>query len=279
MKSGSTSIAIARSCAATTSIDSAGAGTSGLSRAAKSLPPPSPLPPGDRYVAHALSLVAFRPPRDPPLTRAKDVCQDYRAKWAIPPQVTKENTMKIARVTAAVFALVLLGSSTMAPRTARANGCKPDGQRCQTNISCCSRDCMKPASPPGKAKPLFGTCCTPTTCTAQGATCGMIPDGDCGDMLTCGTCTAPQTCGGGGTANVCGCTPSTMCPAGDNCGSVSDGCGGTVSCGTCTAPDTCGGGGTPNVCGCTPTTCTAAGVSCGTISDGCGGTLSCETCE
>src|SRR6266849_7843611 len=108
--------------------------------------------------------------------------------------------MKIARVTAAVFALVLLGSSTMAPRPARANGCKPDGQRCQTNISCCSRDCMKPASPPGKAKPLFGTCCTPSSCAGK---CGTIPNGDCGDTLNCGnTCTGFDTCGGGGTPNV-----------------------------------------------------------------------------
>src|SRR2546422_7680115 len=109
--------------------------------------------------------------------------------------VTRENTMKIARVTAAVFALAFLGTFTMAPRQAGANGCKPDGQRCQTNISCCSRNCMKPASPPGKAKPLFGTCCTPTTCTKQGATCGMIPDGDCGHTLNCGTCPAGQSCG------------------------------------------------------------------------------------
>jgi len=45
--------------------------------------------------------------------------------------------------------------------------------------------------------------CTPTTCAAQGKNCGTIPDG-CGGTLTCGVCTAPQTCGGGGVANVCG---------------------------------------------------------------------------
>src|SRR5712692_5258286 len=42
------------------------------------------------------------------------------------------------------------------------------------------------------------------TCASQGANCGSISDG-CGHTLQCGTCTAPQTCGGGGTANVCGC--------------------------------------------------------------------------
>jgi MYXO-CTERM domain-containing protein len=80
--------------------------------------------------------------------------------------------------------------------------------------------------------------------------------------------------------NVCGCTPTvTMCPAGNNCGTVPDGCGGTESCGpACTAPQTCGGGGMVNVCGCTPTTCAAQNAECGTISDGCGAMLTCPTC-
>lgn len=45
--------------------------------------------------------------------------------------------------------------------------------------------------------------CTPTTCAAQGADCGSITDG-CAGTLDCGSCTTPQTCGGSGTANVCG---------------------------------------------------------------------------
>src|SRR5439155_11757408 len=36
--------------------------------------------------------------------------------------------------------------------------------------------------------------CTPTTCAAQGKNCGTISNG-CGGTLSCGTCTAPQTCG------------------------------------------------------------------------------------
>src|SRR5262249_57795731 len=43
--------------------------------------------------------------------------------------------------------------------------------------------------------------CSPTTCAAQGTNCGTISDG-CGSMLTCGSCTAPQTCGGGRVANL-----------------------------------------------------------------------------
>ncbi len=48
-----------------------------------------------------------------------------------------------------------------------------------------------------------GAACTPTTCAAQGKTCGALSDG-CGGTLACGACTAPATCGGGGVANVCG---------------------------------------------------------------------------
>jgi hypothetical protein len=43
----------------------------------------------------------------------------------------------------------------------------------------------------------------PHDLAAKGLNCGTIPDG-CGGTLTCGVCTAPQTCGGGGVANVCG---------------------------------------------------------------------------
>jgi chitodextrinase len=91
--------------------------------------------------------------------------------------------------------------------------------------------------------------CTATTCSAQGKNCGSISDG-CGGTLSCGSCTSPATCGGAGTANVCGtaCTPATCSSLGDNCGSVSDGCGGTLNCGSCTAPQYCGGGGTANHC-------------------------------
>jgi hypothetical protein len=75
-------------------------------------------------------------------------------------------------------------------------------------------------------------------------------------MVSCGgPCIGPgQTCGGGGTANVCGCTPKTSCPAGDNCGTIPNGCGGTVTCGpACPGLLVCGGGGTSNVCGCSGT--------------------------
>jgi hypothetical protein len=169
--------------------------------------------------------------------------------------------------------LILVAALAVSPaREARADGCKRDGQQCVTNMSCCSRDCFMPAPRPGKPKPLFGACCTPTTCAAHFPRCGTIPDGDCGDTLTCG-CPTGQTCFSGSC-----CTPTTCSAQGATCGSISDGCGGMLNCGTCTAPQTCGGGGMANVCGCTPTTCTAQGATCGSIPDGCGAMLDCGPC-
>lgn len=93
--------------------------------------------------------------------------------------------------------------------------------------------------------------CTPMTCTEARSNCGEVPDG-CGGVLDCGTCRAPETCGGFGTPNVCGCTPVSCASVGANCGSLPDGCGRVLDCGSCTPRWTCGGGagGRPNVCGC-----------------------------
>ncbi len=76
--------------------------------------------------------------------------------------------------------------------------------------------------------------CVPTTCAELGVGCGDLPNG-CGGTLDCGTCTSPQTCGGGGVAHQCGstCTPTTCAAAGATCGVISDGCGGTIDCGAC----------------------------------------------
>ncbi|MFO0676874.1 MAG: hypothetical protein U0169_10085 [Polyangiaceae bacterium] len=56
---------------------------------------------------------------------------------------------------------------------------------------------------PPSATPPSEPECKPTTCAAIGANCGPIADG-CGGLVECGTCTAPEICGGDGTANVCG---------------------------------------------------------------------------
>src|SRR5206468_2119321 len=63
--------------------------------------------------------------------------------------------------------------------------------------------CPASVTVPAACQVGFVLNCTPTSCFAQGKNCGTISDG-CGGTLTCGVCTAPQTCGGGGLANVCG---------------------------------------------------------------------------
>jgi hypothetical protein len=127
-----------------------------------------------------------------------------------------------------------------------------------------------------------GSKCTPRTCAQAGANCGPIADG-CGGKIDCGSCTAPQTCGGGGTPYVCGgsaaCVPKDCSTLGVNCGDQGDGCGNVIHCGNCTPPQTCGGGGTPSHCGgtqgCVPITQCPAGMDCGYWADGCGGVITC----
>ncbi len=130
--------------------------------------------------------------------------------------------------------------------------------------------------------PPDSSCANPVTCMPD--SCGKISDG-CGGIIDCGmSCPAGQTCGGGGTASVCGssCVPTTCTALGYNCGIQGDGCGNTLDCGMCTMPDTCGGGGMSSVCGhttiCMPATCASLNSNCGSQGDGCGGTLDCGTC-
>jgi len=96
--------------------------------------------------------------------------------------------------------------------------------------------------------------CFPLGCQQPGGQyCGSFPDG-CGGITTCGNdCPTGQTCGGGGTAHVCGGDPSCKpiaCkgPGYQFCGIIGDGCNKALDCGACTLPQTCGGGGTKNVC-------------------------------
>jgi hypothetical protein len=96
--------------------------------------------------------------------------------------------------------------------------------------------------------------CTPTTCAAQGRTCGSIPDA-CGGSIDCGGCPGTQICGSGGSVNACGAgacaqanefsTASLACPAGQKIkaivyasyGNPWGSCGGFVN-GTCHANGT-----------------------------------------
>ena len=147
--------------------------------------------------------------------------------------------------------------------------------------------------------PDGGVACTPTTCGQLGFTCGISGDG-CGGSLSCGSCTNPQYCGGGG-FNQCGgnngftpdggvaCTPTTCSALGYNCGQASDGCGGLLNCGSCTNPQYCGGAGYDHCGGnngltpdggvsCIPKTCAQLSYTCGAAGDGCGSLINCGTC-
>lgn len=132
-------------------------------------------------------------------------------------------------------------------------------------------------------------------CAGEGATCGTVNvfDPACGIQrdVQCGGCPAPQTCGGGGVANSCGCMESEA----DFCARLSATCGTldaldicgvqrSVDCGGCMGPlESCGAGGVPNQCGCDASTvCSQRGAECGMVdfSNGCTnvGTIDCGTC-
>jgi hypothetical protein len=106
-----------------------------------------------------------------------------------------------------------------------AGACAGSGQVCTTSNTCCTpTTCAAQGKTCGQIFDGCGdaidcgscsagqTCsssnvcatCTPTTCLAQGKNCGTISDG-CGSTINCGSsCSSGQSCGGGGTPNVCG---------------------------------------------------------------------------
>ena len=102
--------------------------------------------------------------------------------------------------------------------------CSLDDAHCCTPNTCAPGECGKKPDGCGGVVTCSGSCtglqycggggpnkcggvisgCTKTSCAAQmGANCGYISDG-CASVLQCGTCTAPQSCGGAGTSNHCG---------------------------------------------------------------------------
>jgi hypothetical protein len=115
---------------------------------------------------------------------------------------------------------------------------------------CSGGACFPRAANVGNGCDDGNVCTTGTTCQSNG-TCGggsPVTDGTgCPGGLCCGgvcragnccsnaDCTAPQTCGGSGTPNVCGCTPKC---AGKACG-ASDECGGICQTGSCPVCQTC----------------------------------------
>jgi hypothetical protein len=202
------------------------------------------------------------------------------------------------------------GSGGCVPKSCSALGfsCGPNNDSCGNVIDCGSCPSGQYCGGGGYSKCGTGnteagspSTCVPATCAALGINCGPSGDG-CGGLLDCGSCTAPDYCGGGGFGQ-CGqgspdggspCTPRTCSSLNYSCGPAGDGCGGSLSCGACTSPQFCGGGGF-NMCGgdrpvlpdggigpvvpCTPKTCADLGFNCGPAGDGCGGSLFCGICS
>jgi hypothetical protein len=149
-------------------------------------------------------------------------------------------------------------AGTCTPRTCAQAGisCGPAGDGCGNLVAggcgSCAGGQVCGAAGPGQCGTPEGGACVPLTCADQGITCGPAGDGCGGLIASCGTCNAPQTCGGGGAAGQCGggeCVPYTCADLGYDCGPAGDGCGGLLECGTCTGGTTCGGGGRPGQCG------------------------------
>ncbi|HEY1549357.1 MAG TPA: hypothetical protein VGG28_16135 [Kofleriaceae bacterium] len=79
-----------------------------------------------------------------------------------------------------------------------------------------------------------GSACSLLTCADYGADCGIVSDGCGGVTASCGTCPSGQTCGGGGSANICAGPPCVgpLCTEVNACTSMPT----TSISGTVTAP-------------------------------------------
>ncbi len=156
------------------------------------------------------------------------------------------------------------GNGTCTPKTCASAGatCGKLSDGCSVLLECGT--CAAGLTCGGGGPNLCGSC-VPKTCSELGKNCGPASDG-CGGMVSCGACTvAGQSCGGGGTAGVCGagaCMPKTCAELGKNCDAVPDGCGNALACGTCPGFLTCGGAGTTNVCGAVCALSCPSGYSC-----------------
>jgi len=148
---------------------------------------------------------------------------------------------------------------------ANAVKCRPEGRRCDQRHSCCddlgcvAGRCI--TCPPG-AVVFNGACCTPTTCEEQNKNCGAIADTCGGQIESCGDCTLPEVCGGGGTPNVCG-EPPVTCGSGGTCPAGADCINNVCSCrhnlcptgdsGLCAHGEICNPAGSSLRCCCSPT--------------------------
>ncbi len=150
--------------------------------------------------------------------------------------------------------LVCDGSGSI--RTEIADDPPDDGNACTTDtcVSGSPSHVRLPAGTPcggTNTCTSFGTCCTPTTCSVAGRSCGSLSDG-CGATLDCGTCPPGDSCSGGtcrcsngvrdgGEAGVdCGGTCPSACPNGTACFSPTQCTSGACVDGFC-CNEACGG--------------------------------------
>jgi hypothetical protein len=117
-----------------------------------------------------------------------------------------------------------------------------------------------------------GNSCTPESNPCGGRKCGAVTD-RCGNSVSCGTCTSPDTCNDG----KCTCVAEAN-PCGDRvCGTVKDRCGKTVFCGDCKDSETCDDN--TGTCSCVAEKDPCGDRTCGTVKDSCGNEVSCGSCK
>lgn len=169
-------------------------------------------------------------------------------------------------LSAGAMALLVAGCSSSIPANA-VFACS--GALCPAGLQCRAGYCF----------PLGGDGgCFPHQCESSDLNCGELDDG-CGSTVQCGSCTSPESCGGGGHPNVCGCaapSDSQLCDdAGFKCGPLTraDSCGKlrSVACGVCGAGQVCAAAATGASClPCSPETdavfCARHLASCGELS-------------
>lgn len=159
------------------------------------------------------------------------------------------------------------------PRIFCKGGCCPPADiTCCAIDGCCDGTCTNGGlCCPDGTNVCGETCCDNTEEKCCGAMC--IPVGGC---CTDQDCAYPQTCGGGGVPNTCGCTVVSSCERmGFTCGTFTNNCGEPEYCGDCAAPETCNGS-PAGMCLCvSDETCDGR---CGSFTDVCGVIQPCEPC-
>lgn len=97
----------------------------------------------------------------------------------------------------------------------------PDEDPFEDGVTCTEDVCTAgvPSNPPVAG----GIACETGVCDGTGT---------CSECFSNAECTAPNTCGGGGVAFTCGCTPDTCLTLELSCGNAPNGCGGALDCDT-----------------------------------------------